>query len=98
MTCSLLTLICGTICGIGVLHHVGSAILMTCSVSALPSCTMLTYEHFFLQQGSTVKAETTAGGMVMFNGVATVTTADIMVNDGMSIIHIIDTVLLPPMK
>lgn len=49
-------------------------------------------------QGSAVKAELTAEGMVIFNDDATVTTADIMVNGGTSIIHIIDAVLMLPMK
>lgn len=45
--------------------------------------------------GPTVKAEAT-GGVVMFNDVATVTTANILVNCGTTVIHIIDTVLKPP--
>jgi uncharacterized surface protein with fasciclin (FAS1) repeats len=50
-----------------------------------------------LQQAATVEGEdvsiNTTGGMVQIND-ATVTTADIMASNG--IIHVIDTVLLPP--
>eukprot|EP00955_Chlamydomonas_euryale_P087524 364300-Chlamydomonas_euryale.AAC.6 len=45
--------------------------------------------------GPTVSAVST-DGVVMFNDMATVVTANIMVNGGMSIIHEIDSVLLPP--
>eukprot|EP00955_Chlamydomonas_euryale_P087520 364300-Chlamydomonas_euryale.AAC.2 len=45
--------------------------------------------------GPTVSAVST-DGMVMFNDMATVIAADVMVNGGTSIVHVIDAVLLPP--
>ena len=57
------------------------------------------------EAGGTAEVETVNGapitvevvdGMVMINGTATVTTADLAAGNG--VVHVIDTVLLPPME